>query len=81
MTDDQTMAATDGWAEPIATALLILADGTVIEGSGFGFIGEAVGEVCFNTAMTGYRGDPHRSFLYGPDRHLHLSAYWQCRRQ
>jgi carbamoyl-phosphate synthase small subunit len=55
MTDDQTMAATDGWAEPMATALLILADGTVIEGSGFGFIGEAVGEVCFNTAMTGYQ--------------------------
>jgi carbamoyl-phosphate synthase small subunit len=55
MTDDQTMAATDGWAEPVATGLLILADGTVIEGSGFGFIGEAVGEVCFNTAMTGYQ--------------------------
>ncbi|WP_020174793.1 glutamine-hydrolyzing carbamoyl-phosphate synthase small subunit [Methyloferula stellata] len=56
MTDDQTMAAADdGWADPIATALLILADGTVIEGMGFGFIGEAVGEVCFNTAMTGYQ--------------------------
>jgi len=45
----------DGWTKPKATALLVLADGTVIEGSGFGAAGEAVGEVCFNTAMTGYQ--------------------------
>src|SRR5919112_1300932 len=44
----------DSWAEPKATALLVLADGTVIEGVGFGATGHAVGEVCFNTAMTGY---------------------------
>jgi carbamoyl-phosphate synthase small subunit len=37
------------------TALLVLADGTVIEGKGLGAEGEAVGEVCFNTAMTGYQ--------------------------
>ena len=37
------------------TALLVLADGTVIEGFGVGAEGEAVGEVCFNTAMTGYQ--------------------------
>jgi len=43
-----------GWAEPAATALLVLADGTVLEGVGFGATGAAVGEVCFNTAMTGY---------------------------
>jgi carbamoyl-phosphate synthase small subunit len=43
-----------GWSEPVATALLVLADGTVLEGTGFGATGEAVGEVCFNTAMTGY---------------------------
>src|SRR5262245_49756377 len=42
------------WAEPKATALLVLADGTVLEGSGLGATGHAVGEVCFNTAMTGY---------------------------
>src|SRR6202161_4905536 len=47
-----TPAAT--WAEPVATALLVLADGTVLEGMGFGATGSAVGEVCFNTAMTGY---------------------------
>jgi carbamoyl-phosphate synthase small subunit len=38
-----------------ATALLVLADGTVIEGMGVGAVGEAPGEVCFNTAMTGYQ--------------------------
>ena len=45
----------DGWSEPVPTALLVLADGTVLEGVGFGAAGEAVGEVCFNTAMTGYQ--------------------------
>ncbi len=42
------------WDEPAPTALLVLADGTVLEGTGFGASGHAVGEVCFNTAMTGY---------------------------
>ncbi|MFZ1214522.1 MAG: carbamoyl-phosphate synthase domain-containing protein, partial [Pseudolabrys sp.] len=51
----QTKAAPAGhWAEPNATALLVLADGTVFEGFGLGATGHAVGEVCFNTAMTGY---------------------------
>lgn len=45
---------TPGWSEPKATALLVLADGTVVEGTGIGATGKAVGEVCFNTAMTGY---------------------------
>ena len=43
-----------GWSEPKATALLVLADGTVLEGVGLGAAGHAVGEVCFNTAMSGY---------------------------
>ena len=38
-----------------ATGLLLLADGTAIWGRGFGTEGAAVGEVCFNTAMTGYQ--------------------------
>ena len=38
-----------------ATGVLVLGDGTVIWGRGFGATGEAVGEVCFNTAMTGYQ--------------------------
>ena len=37
-----------------ATGVLVLADGHVAWGKGFGAEGSAVGEVCFNTAMTGY---------------------------
>ena len=44
----------EGWARPKVNGVLVLADGTVLEGMGFGATGEAVGEVCFNTAMTGY---------------------------
>src|SRR5215471_14364009 len=43
-----------GWTERKPTALLVLADGTVLQGFGLGATGHAVGEVCFNTAMTGY---------------------------
>ena len=46
--------AAAGWTEPKTTAVLVLADGTVLEGQGFGATGTAPGEVCFNTAMTGY---------------------------
>jgi carbamoyl-phosphate synthase small subunit len=42
------------WSEPRPTAMLVLADGTAIEGFGIGATGEASGELCFNTAMTGY---------------------------
>ncbi len=38
-----------------ATGALILSDGTVFFGCGLGASGMAVGEVCFNTAMTGYQ--------------------------
>ena len=38
-----------------ATGVLVLADGTVLPGIGCGFVGAALGEVCFNTAMTGYQ--------------------------
>ena len=40
-------------AEP--SACIALADGTVAYGTGFGAEGVAVGELCFNTAMTGYQ--------------------------
>jgi carbamoyl-phosphate synthase small subunit len=38
-----------------ASAALVLADGTVFWGRGLGAPGQAVGEVCFNTSMTGYQ--------------------------
>ncbi len=51
---DATGPRAGGWSEPRPTAILVLADGTVLEGFGLGAEGEASGEVCFNTAMTGY---------------------------
>ncbi len=50
MADAMTTPAPEG-----ATGVLVLADGSTIWGRGFGAEGEAVGEVCFNTAMTGYQ--------------------------
>ena len=47
-------AAPAPWTEPAPTALLVLADGTFIEGTGVGATGAVAAEVCFNTAMTGY---------------------------
>ncbi|MEW6598363.1 MAG: glutamine-hydrolyzing carbamoyl-phosphate synthase small subunit [Pseudomonadota bacterium] len=37
------------------TGVLALADGTILPGYGVGAVGQALGEVCFNTAMTGYQ--------------------------
>jgi carbamoyl-phosphate synthase small subunit len=38
-----------------ATGVVVFADGRTVWGQGFGAQGEAVGELCFNTAMTGYQ--------------------------
>ncbi|QZH74750.1 MAG: glutamine-hydrolyzing carbamoyl-phosphate synthase small subunit [Erythrobacter sp.] len=38
-----------------ATGCIVFADGTIVWGMGFGAVGSAVGEICFNTAMTGYQ--------------------------
>jgi len=47
-------------ADPIAvpkgaTGVLVFADGRAVFGRGFGAVGEAVGELCFHTAITGYQ--------------------------
>jgi len=47
-------AVPSGWRERKHTAVLALADGLTLEGFGVGAVGSAPGEVCFNTAMTGY---------------------------
>jgi carbamoyl-phosphate synthase small subunit len=52
MTDLPPAPAING-ADP--TGALVLADGTVFYGHGFGAAGQAVGEVCFNTSITGYQ--------------------------
>ena len=54
MTSPKTAGANDA-APRWATAALVLADGTVFWGKGVGAAGHAVGEVCFNTSMTGYQ--------------------------
>jgi carbamoyl-phosphate synthase small subunit len=41
--------------ESLATAALVLADGTVFWGHGLGAVGVVEGEICFNTAITGYQ--------------------------
>lgn len=46
--------ATAPWSQTGPTALLVLADGSVIEARGLGAPGKALGELCFNTALTGY---------------------------
>ena len=38
-----------------ATGVVVFADGRTVWGEGFGAEGQAVGELCFNTAMTGYQ--------------------------
>ncbi len=43
------------WTTTRPTAVLVFADGTVIEGKGVGAIGHVQAEVCFNTALTGYQ--------------------------
>ncbi|WP_019222384.1 glutamine-hydrolyzing carbamoyl-phosphate synthase small subunit [Bartonella rattaustraliani] len=50
----QMISSCDSWSVKKPTALLILADGTVIEGKGAGAAGIAEAEICFNTAITGY---------------------------
>ena len=54
-TSAQSRPAQPDWKVRPTTARLVLADGTVIEGDGLGAVGFAVGEVCFNTAVTGYQ--------------------------
>ena len=51
MTIDQAR----GWRTPSYTGVLVLGSGEIIQGYGLGAVGESVGEVCFNTAMTGYQ--------------------------
>ena len=48
------MTETAPWTTRKPTAMLVLADGTVIEGTGIGATGKVQAEVCFNTALTGY---------------------------
>ncbi len=52
---DGASSAAPAVPPPGATGALVLADGSVFWGRGLGAAGRAVGEVCFNTSMTGYQ--------------------------
>ena len=52
---DATLATAAKPAAAFAPGALILSDGTMFEGRVFGAAREGIGEVCFNTAMTGYQ--------------------------
>jgi carbamoyl-phosphate synthase small subunit len=54
MSDTRTATAAKPAAE-LSRGALVLADGSVFEGQAFGAVQQGVGEVCFNTAMTGYQ--------------------------
>ncbi|MEX2009417.1 MAG: carbamoyl-phosphate synthase domain-containing protein, partial [Dongiaceae bacterium] len=47
--------AAESRADELPSGVLVLGDGTVFRGRGLGAAGRAVGEVCFNTSMTGYQ--------------------------
>lgn len=52
----EASAAASGFLyAPTPNAVLVLADGSFYEGRGIGYEGEALGEVCFNTSITGYQ--------------------------
>jgi carbamoyl-phosphate synthase small subunit len=58
MSGDKSKTAPLAGAEALrtrGTGILVLADGTTYVGEGFGTATSAIGEVCFNTAMTGYQ--------------------------
>jgi carbamoyl-phosphate synthase small subunit len=52
---EMAINASKPWMKAPLTGRLVLADGTLIAGQGLGATGSAVGEVCFNTAITGYQ--------------------------
>ncbi|WP_169570104.1 glutamine-hydrolyzing carbamoyl-phosphate synthase small subunit [Sneathiella limimaris] len=51
----KSISAQDLYEDRTPTAVLVLSDGTVFHGFGIGKEGETIGEVCFNTSMTGYQ--------------------------
>ena len=56
-TRQETAMTTDtpAWSKQTSTAVIVLADGTIIEGKGCGATGVVQAEICFNTAITGYQ--------------------------
>ena len=60
-------------------AYLLLADGTLFEGTAVGYEGQSIGEVVFNTGMAGYQEVLTDPSYYG--RYHDLPAHRQLRHQ
>ena len=43
------------WIDKNPTGAIVLKDGSIFEGFGLGYVGQVTGEVCFNTAISGYQ--------------------------
>lgn len=63
----------------MSKAYLLLENGMVFEGEGFGAAGTRVGELVFTTGMTGCAREPDGPELSGPAHHLHLPHARQLR--
>ena len=62
-------------------AILLLQDGSIFNGVSLGHIGETVGEVCFNTGMTGYQEiftDPSYFGQILVTTNVHIGNYGVC---
>ena len=67
-----------------AEGVLVLEDGTIFRGKGLGGFGQALGEVCFNTSMTGYqeregatRRD-HNCGMFSEHRNINQTIFPRC---
>jgi carbamoyl-phosphate synthase small subunit len=62
----------------IHTGVLVLENKKVFKGIGIGYQGEATGEVCFNTSLTGYQEIISDPLLCWTNHKLYFPTYWKC---
>jgi carbamoyl-phosphate synthase small subunit len=61
----------------INTGILVLENKRIFKGIGIGYQGEATGEVCFNTSLTGYQEIISDPSYAGTNYKLYLSSHWK----
>jgi carbamoyl-phosphate synthase small subunit len=62
----------------IYTGVLVLENKKIFRGIGIGYQGDATGEVCFNTSLTGYQEIISDPSYAGTNYKLYLSSYRKC---
>ena len=60
----------------INTGVLVLENKKVFKGIGIGYEGNATGEVCFNTSLTGYQEIISDPSYAGANYQLYFPSYW-----